>query len=132
MQINSDAVNCLRNGPDHFNDYAEAVAGTPDFGWMNPAVSAFGYTVETATADDTAQPFKDDGSACGGTGTLNTADVCWKGFSTTPFMIVNRTGLTGSSGEAETVKFKSQLASGQFLPEGNYVANITVTAVTNP
>lgn len=130
LKIKSDAANCLRNGSDHFDDYTEASAGVPDYSWIATTISGFGYTVETATPGDTVAAFRDNGTACN-TGALNTADKCWDGLSTTDATIVSRNSITSSSGEAETVKFKSELASGQFLPEGNYVATITVTATTN-
>lgn len=130
FKIRSDAVNCLRNGPDYFKDYTEFYTGIPDYSWIRPITSAFGYTVEPATVEDTAPAFRDNGSACG-TGNLNTSDKCWDGFSIADATVINRSTLTSAAGEAELVKFRSELAAGQYLPEGNYIATITVTVTTN-
>lgn len=128
-----DDTDCLNNGANVFIDYVNA--SPLNYAWVDPAVSAFGFTVEPATVADTATAFKDNGSVCGGAGAANSADTCWSGFGgtlTTPKAIINRTSQTTISGEAEVVKFKSQLITGNFLPEGDYVAVITATAVVNP
>ncbi|MDD3006934.1 MAG: hypothetical protein PHX30_05160 [Candidatus Pacebacteria bacterium] len=126
-----DDTDCLNNGVNDFKDYVNA--SPLNYAWVDPAISAFGFTVEPETATDTATAFRDNGSICG-TGSGNTADTCWSGFGgtlTTPKAIVNRTSQTDIGGQDEVVKFKTRLISGQFLPEGNYVAVIKATALVN-
>ncbi|HEY5138574.1 MAG TPA: hypothetical protein VIJ25_04565 [Methylococcales bacterium] len=133
MTLSADKdTNCLDNGASSFVDYINA--SPLNYTWVDPAVSAFGFTVETATVGDTVLAFRDNGTVCGGSGAANSVDTCWSGFGgtfTTPKAVINRTSQTTISGEAEVIKFKSRLMSGQFLPEGNYVAVITATAVVN-
>ncbi|HEY5138573.1 MAG TPA: hypothetical protein VIJ25_04560, partial [Methylococcales bacterium] len=84
------------------------------------------------TPGDTVTAFRNDGASTCGTGALNGADTCWRGLNaTTEIPMISRGTATDGSGQDEVVKFKSQLVSGQFLPEGDYVANITVTAIVN-
>lgn len=134
MTLKADKdTNCLDNGASAFIDY---VNGSPlTYNWTNPAVSGFGFTVEPATAADTVQAFKDNGSnTCNAVGGGNSTDTCWAGFGgtfSTPMSIISRSTATTASGEAEVVKFRAYLASGQFLPEGDYVAVITATATMN-
>ncbi len=131
MTLQSDAANCLRNGANNFLDYS--IATPHSYDWTAPAVSAFGFTVEPETAADTVAAFLDNGSTTCGSGAVNGTDTCWSGFnSTTPISVINRTTQTDISGQDEVVKFKSQLITGNFLPEGDYVATITATAVVNP
>lgn len=125
VTLKADAANCLQKvgNPDiYFTDYTT----TPSFAWTVASGSAFGFTVETVNYAVTADAFKDGGSACGA-GTTNTADACWSGFNgTTGIAIAQEAGPT--AGTAITVPFRATLASGSFLPEGNYVAHITATA----
>jgi hypothetical protein len=132
MKIKASTSPALQTGSYNFADYTEASAGTPDFTWgINAADSEFGFTVEPATAADTVQAFKDNGSVCGGAGAANASDKCWDGLATTDIDIINRSSITSSSGEAEVVKFKAQSGASHFQAEGTYTATITVTAVTN-
>lgn len=129
MSIKTDVANCLKkNGTDHFDDYSPTVS----YDWTAPAISAFGFTVEPETVGDTVLAFRNDVSSTCGVGALNGSDTCWRGLnSTTAIPMISRGTATDGNGQDEVVKFKSQLVSGQFLPEGDYVANVTVTAIVN-
>jgi len=120
------------NATNTFSDYTPAVASTPDFDWSSPAASAaeFGYTVEASTTADTAQLFKDNGSACA-TGTANAVSKCWHNASTTDVTGVDRGTNTGSGGEDTIVRFQTE-SNAKYLQEGNYVATITATATEKP
>jgi len=116
-----------------FADYTEAGA-VPDFDWsIASGAKEFGFTVEPATAEDTVADFLDNGTDTCGTGSTLTTDKCWMGFSgTTPISVISRSSETGSSGEAEVVKFRAELDSNGFLPEAtDYQAVITATATMN-
>lgn len=131
MSLKADAANCLRlNGTDHFDDYSRT--NPLAYNWSAPAISGFGFTVEPETPGDTVQVFRDNAGACNAAGGGNTADTCWSGFNgTTDIPVIMRSSATDGGGESEVVKFKAQLAAGQFLPEGDYIATITATATAN-
>lgn len=131
MGLMASTTAALKSGSYSFADYTEAAA-VPDFTWTVAATdSEFGYTVEPATVADTVLALKDNGTACGGTATLNAADTCWDGFTTSNVVVINRSSITTSAGQAEVVKFRAQSGASHFQEEGTYTATITATAVTN-
>lgn len=116
---------------DSFADYTPATANVPDYSWSIAASAAeFGYSVEPATAADTAQIFLDNGSACN-TGTGQVANKCWLNASTTAVTIINRTSETSSSGQAEVIKFQVEQGASAFKVEDTYTATTTVTVTMN-
>lgn len=120
----------LVSGSYNFADYTIAAA-VPDFTWnIAGDVSEFGFTVEAETVTDLVSDFLDDGSVCGA-GVLDTVNSCWGGFSTSDQTVINRTSQTDLSGEDEVVKFRAESGASRFQEFGEYVATITVTAVTN-
>jgi len=132
MKIKSLTSPALQTGIYSFADYSEVASGTPDFTWgISAADSEFGFTVEPATASDTVQAFKDNGTICGGTGTANASNTCWDGLSTTDIDIINRPNITSAAGETETVRFRAQSGVSHYQAEGAYTATITVTATIN-
>lgn len=132
LALKASTAPAMQKGTDNFADYTEATAGTPDYTWSVAAAdSEFGYTVEPATVADTAQFLKDNGTVCGGSGTLNTANACWTKFTTSDVTVVNRTTATSGTGEAEVVKFQAQSGASHYQPAGTYTATITATATTN-
>jgi hypothetical protein len=131
MGLMASTTPALKFSSYSFADYTEAAA-VPDFTWTVAAAdSEFGYTVEPATVADTVLALKDNGTACGGTATLNAVDTCWDGFTTSNVVVINRSSITTSSGQAEVVKFRAQSGASHFQEEGTYTATITATAVTN-
>lgn len=123
------------DGSNQFADYTPAVGGTPDYDWSSPAASAaeFGFTVEPETDGDTVQLFLDNSGAspCNTAGGTQTDDKCWFDFNgLNDINVINRTIFTNSGGEDEVVKFQTE-SNAKYLKEGNYVATITATAVTN-
>jgi len=132
MAIKASTTPALATGAYSFADYTEASAGTPDYNWSVAAAdSEFGYTVEPATAADAAAAFKDNGTDTCNTGSSQTTDRCWANLSNVDYTIINRSSITGSTGEAEAVKFRATSGASHFQQEGSYTATITVTAVTN-
>lgn len=124
----------LNNSGDiftYFSNYTPNASTTPDFDWTSPATSQaeFGYTVEPATTADTVAKFLDNGLACG-TGSLNTANKCWYPTTTEGEQIINRSSNTLEAGENEVVRFNTE-SNAKLLKEGDYVADITVTATQN-
>ncbi|MCX6722649.1 MAG: hypothetical protein NT094_01100 [Candidatus Staskawiczbacteria bacterium] len=126
-------VLCL-DGSNYFTNASTTVA----YAWPTPSAgaTAFGFTPEPATNADTATAFLDGGASCGA-GESYTPDKCWSGFNssdpTTLITVINRSGPTSSSGEAEVVKFKAQFVSGgAVLESGDYSASVTATVSLNP
>ena len=133
----SPAMKCISGGcstsADYFASYTPANNSVPDYDWAVAAAnSEFGYTVEPATAGDTATMFKDNGSTtCNQVGGTNTANSCWNYASTTAATIISRTTATAGGGEAEVIKFRAESGASHFQPEGNYQATIILTTVVN-
>ena len=112
-------------------DYTETLSGTPDYSWSVAGGAAeFGYTVEPATTADAVAKFLDDGSDCG-VGSGQVVDKCWIDFATADYTVINRGSRTGSSGEAEVIKFKAEVGNTSMQEGDTYDATITATAVTN-
>jgi len=109
-------------------DYVPAATTTPDFTFtITPTTSAFGYSPEGV---DVYSRFKDNGAVCN-IGSLNTADACWDGLSTTNKMIAERNTSNHSiGGSTTTVKFRVEIGNDKIQDSGNYSASVTVTAVT--
>ncbi|MDD3006933.1 MAG: hypothetical protein PHX30_05155 [Candidatus Pacebacteria bacterium] len=130
MSLKANTANCLAKGGEHFNDYS--VTTPHSYNWTAPAVSGFGFTVEPESTSDTVAAFLDNGSSTCGSGAVNGTSTCWSGFNgTTDISVISRSTQTDAGGEDELVRFKSQLITGNFLSEGNYVATITATAVVH-
>jgi len=131
MKLKSSSNPSLQlDGSNTFSDYTNA--SPLNYTWGSPSSSAawFGFTVEPATAADTVAAFLDNGSDTCGTGAVNGADTCWGGLATTDTDVINRSSATGSSGEAEVVKFRAE-SNAKFLNSGSYTATITATAAMN-
>jgi len=112
------------------DDYTETLSGTPDYTWSVAASAAeFGYTVEPATTADAVAKFLDDGSDCG-VGSGQVVDKCWIDFATADYTVINRGSKTGSSGEAEVIKFKAEVGNTSMQENDTYTATITATATT--
>jgi hypothetical protein len=132
MAIKAGSMPALATGGYSFADYTPAVSTTPDYDW-SVAVSAseFGYTVEPATAGDTNVKFLDNGSnLCNIAGSTNGADTCWYKLTTADQTIISRGSKTGSSGEAEVVKFKATVGATANQQDGTYTATVTATVTT--
>jgi len=131
MSLKADTSPAMKSGSYSFGDYV--TGAVPDYSWAitSTDVSEFGYTVEAETTEDLDTKFKDNGADTCGTGSADTEDKCWLGFTTSSVLAVNRTSVTSESGEDETVKFRAQSGSSNFQEEGDYIATITVTAINN-
>lgn len=108
-----------------FSDYANA--GDPTHAWATTTTSAFGYNVKTSDPADAAA-FKYTDTTCSTGGTLNDDTHCWRGFTTSPYTIIDRGSKTTVDGVTETLNLQAQLAANQVLESGSYVATITLTS----
>ena len=120
---------------DNIDNYTEASAGVPDYAYSVPSGAEFAYTVSASTTADLDQSFKDNASTTCNTGSADTNGIatCWLGFdATNAETIINRTSeSTTASGELAMMYFKVTISSGSNLAEDSYVADVTLTAVTN-
>jgi hypothetical protein len=122
----------------YINNYTPAVAGVPDFTWVDNAAGGaaeFGYTVMASTTSELDPSFLNNGSACN-VGASATTDRCWMNPTTTAASngetIINSNSPSISS--TTTIKFKVAVPNSPSpaLPAAFYVATATLTATNNP
>ncbi len=114
--------------------YATSSSFVADYVFNVPTNKAyFGYTVEASTTADLTQLFKDDGVSTCGTGSNDGTDACWVGATSTPLLIINRSGPTAASGATTTLKFRVKIMPNPVpvIPDDTYVATTTLTATSN-
>lgn len=108
-----------------FADYVPAGAN-PDFTFtFGTTESRFGYSVEGTEA---GAQFKDNGAACG-TGTGETTDACYTGFTTTDETVAGRASANAPAGSTVTLRLKAGIGVDKIQDSGTYSASIVVTAV---
>ncbi len=124
--ITASSSPALKISSDSFADYVPAGA-VPDYSFSNAAVaSSFAFSPE---GNDVATRFKNNASSVCGTGSLDTADACWDGLSTSATTVVSRTSANHPSGTVTTLKFRAASGSSHIQTEGIYSATTTVTVV---
>jgi hypothetical protein len=126
VTIKASSTPALQSSLATIADYTPAGAN-PDFTFSVPSTAAeFAFSPEGADID---QRFKDDGSTTCNTGSVDTADACWVGLSTSAQTIVTRTSANHTAGTLTTVKFRVQSGSAHVQTAGTYVATTTITAL---
>lgn len=127
LYIRAETDPALQSSVDSFDDYTPVSAGTPDFVWsVDSNASEFGFTVLGA---DTRLVFRDDGSACNIGSNLG-ADRCWFGLSTGDYLIASKNSPNSPMGVTTSVNFKAEIGAQKNQTAGSYVADITLTALT--
>jgi hypothetical protein len=108
-------------------DYVPAGAD-PDFAFTSPATtSQFGFTPE---GGDIVSRFRDNGSVCN-SGSSDTTDKCWTGFSTTSQSVASSPSSNHPYGAETTLKYRVKIGASTIQDSSpSYSASITVTAVT--
>lgn len=125
LSVKADSSPALTFFGNAFNDYSPS-GGSPDYSWsMGLLTTAFGFSPE---GSDITSTYKDNGSACN-TGSGNTSDTCWNGFSTSDKTIASSASANSPTGTATVVKMRAEATAGASISEGNYSATITATAV---
>jgi len=125
LSIVADTVPALKSSGSFVSDYAPAGAD-PDFTFSIASnISAFGFTPE---GSDIVARYRDNGAVCN-TGSSDTADRCWDGFSTTPQIISSGSTSNHPSGASTTVKYRAEVGSDKIQDAGIYTSTITVTAI---
>jgi hypothetical protein len=118
----------------YIGNYTPAVAGVPDYTWVDNASgqsAEFGYTVTGTTPGEVDPSFMNNTSSCNA-GTNETANRCWLNPTTTPETIINSTASNSNSTTTLTFKVAVPNAPSPALPSGVYIATGTLTATTNP
>ncbi len=126
MSIKSSTNPSMTSSGSNFPDYTPSTSD-PDFTFINPSNNSnFGFSPE---GTDILAKYKDNGSVCN-SGSSDTVDKCWDGFSTTSKDIVNRQSSNHPNGTNTTIKFRAESGSSNIKPSGVYTSTITVTAIT--
>lgn len=140
LSVKSDSTSPAMQGQiygDTFVDYTPASSGTPDYSWsIADSTTEFGFSPE---GSHIVQKFKDNGVDTCNTGSSDTSDKCWYGFSTSNETIANSYSSNHPSGTSTTIKLKAQLYNEDGTPNNeagmltidSYQATITATAVAN-
>jgi hypothetical protein len=111
------------DGPS-INNYTPT--STADFAFSIPAASAeFGFTPQGA---DVVAAFLDNGTTCG-VGTTDTAFACWAPILDTTTEIARGTAANQPAGATTSVLYRVGITNGAVVPEGQYTATTTVTAL---
>lgn len=130
----ASATAMYRNGGgDDIDNYVTSAGGVADFTFDSAEVfGQFGYTVETAIANDVDPTFLDNGGTCGA-GTTHTANACWMDPDTVAETIVDTSVATPSSGATTTIKFRVDVPANPVpaISTGTYTATATLTALMN-
>lgn len=122
LSISAENSPAMQDGTNTIADYDDE--GTPDFSFLTqPTDAHLAYTPEGV---DVVDGFKDNGALCG-VGSLETADACWDGLTTSPVAIASGLASNHPSGATTTVKFQVGIGSSVNQPEGVYVATTTLT-----
>jgi hypothetical protein len=124
LSVQASTDPALQSTDDSFADYTStATSSDLTFSILSTAAE-FGFTPEGA---DVVSRFRDDGSVCG-TGSLDTSNACWTGFSTTTVAIA-----AGNSNQPDgvvtTLRMQAEIGDDHIQPAGDYSAVVTVTAI---
>lgn len=108
-----------------FADYVPA-GSDPDFTFtFGTTESKFGYSVEGTEA---SSQFRDNGSVCG-TGTGETTDACYAGFTSSDVTVAGKSYANAPAGSVVTLRLKAGIGVDKIQDSGTYSASIVVTAV---
>lgn len=109
-----------------FADYSPVTTGVPDYTYtVGSGESNFAFSPEGL---DISQKYLDNGASCN-TGSSDTSDKCWDGFSTTSKIIVNRASSNHPNGTNTTVRLRVGIGSNKVQDAGTYTSDIVITAV---
>ena len=125
LTITASTSPAMKSGANSIADYVPGGAA-PDFTFgIAPNTGTFGFSPE---GTDIAQRYKDNGSACN-TGSTDTSLACWDGLSTTARVIASKTSGNHPNGTQTTIRFRTGLGTNSGIPNGDYYATTTLTAV---
>lgn len=118
------------SGSDNFADYTQAISTSTDYTWSVANNAAeFGFTVATTTGDTSADlDFRNDGAANCGTGSVVDGTHCWRGLSTTDYLLASSGDETPVGGDSTQFNFRAEVGSAKNQPTGSYSATVIATA----
>lgn len=127
MSVRSTTYPALKSPEGaYFSDYGPVSPSVPDYQYsVGSNESNFAFSPE---GQDISQKYMDNGSGCN-TGSFDTSDRCWDGFSTTSKVIVNRSSSNHPDGTNTTIKLRVGIGSNKIQDAGTYTSNIVITAV---
>ncbi len=115
----------MKSPLDFFFDYTPT-GSNPDFDFSIDSTTAeFGFSPSGAHI---LGKFKDDGAICD-SGTGDSVNKCWDGFTTTTETIVQSAISNDPSGTVTTLNLRAESGSNKILTADDYSATITVTAI---
>ncbi len=115
----------MQKGGDVIADYVPAASPNTDPSFTTGAsVAHFGFTPQ---GDDVTLRYRNNGGVCG-VGSFSTPEMCWDGASTTP-LVIARGSANQPSGATTTLYFRVGVGGSIVVPEGEYVATTTLTAL---
>ncbi len=124
MTLSAESAPAMNSGGNSIADYVALSAPNPDFNFnTSPSQAHFGFSPQGA---DVLQRFLNNGSICnnGSFSTLN----CWEGIGTSNKLVAQ--GLANQpSGTVTNLSFRVELGGSIVVPEGEYVATTTLTAL---
>jgi len=126
LSIRSQSSPALDSGTDSFADYVPATAN-PDYNFtLGSGVDGFGFSPQGA---DVSARFLDDGVSVCGTGSNETPNRCWDGFSTTDKVAADSNAATAIGGNDTDIVFQAGIGPDVIKAPGTYSAIIEITAV---
>jgi len=125
LGIQAESAPAMRKDSDTIADYVPVANPNPDITFLTvPTQAHFGFSPE---GEDIINRFRDDGSFCNVAGN-NTPLVCWDGLSVSE-KIIAQGSANQPSGATTTVHFRVVVGGSIVIPEGEYVATTTLTAI---
>lgn len=111
LEVNASASPALTSGGNSFDDYAEAISGTPESWSVAAADSEFGFNSSGTYAE------------AGFSGSK------YLGFDgTNRIQVAHRNAASDGAGDDTTINFQAEVGSSHNQPLGTYTATITATA----
>ena len=125
LAVKASTAPALKSGSNTFEDYTEAVVGTPEVWSVGSGAKEFGYS---AYGTDTATATWGTSASCG-TGGVPAGAQKYVGFSTTDKIIAQKATVTPTTGITTNICFAAQ-QNAIYAASGTYTATITATATT--
>lgn len=127
LSIKAESSPAMRKDSDTIADYLPTASPNPDINFLTNSTQAhFGFSPE---GDDIVNRFRDDGLFCNLVGD-NTPLFCWDGLSVSEKIIAQGSS-NQPSGATTTIHFRVVVGDGVVIPEGEYVATTTLTAIAS-
>ncbi len=125
LSIQAESAPAMRKDGDSIDDYVPVANPNPDIDFLtSPTQAHFGFSPE---GEDIIDRFRDNGSLCNVLSGDDTPLVCWDGLGVSEKVIAQ--GLANQpSGATTTIHFRIA-GGGIVVPEGEYIATTTLTAI---